>query len=169
VLFPVGVSYRNLALHDFSSCVAVMPGLVTSGGFDCQVDLGFSWDAGSTWTAYTGIPGSGWMTFTSIGQGGQGQDLYSATLDQLNVSGGGLPFGVQFRESPIQSSTGQASVLLQDHGYQIDSFFDVWMELSLDGGMTWYPSFTTCHIVLGPFGVVPARTSTWGAIKTLYR
>ncbi len=59
----------------------------------------------------------------------------------LNLSGGTLPPGVMIRESPTRPSLGQTSV--QDIGgglYKIDSFFDVFTELSIDGGQTWMPS-----------------------------
>lgn len=168
VLYAPGVEYGDLFLHDFTSCVMVVPGMVQSGFVSCQVDLDLSLDAGSTWTQYSGIPATGWMTFTGNGQGGQGEDLYIASLDQLNFSGGGLPVGIAFRESPILTSTGQASVMLQGNSYQIDSFFDAYLEFSFDGGQTWYPPLSTCHIVFRPF-IAPVKMSTWGQIKTLYR
>ena len=58
----------------------------------------------------------------------------------LNLSGGALPPGVLIRESPTLASLGHTSI--EDLGggsYNIDSFFDVFTELSLDGGQTWYP------------------------------
>ncbi|HVP15010.1 MAG TPA: hypothetical protein VMS88_05670 [Terriglobales bacterium] len=169
VFFANGVEYKNLAVHDFSWCVMVMPGQTNSGGFDCKVDAVISWDSGNSWTAYTDIPALAWMTFIWGGTGSQGEDLYTAQLTQLDASGGGLPGAVRLRESPVQNSNGQASVLLVGNEYQIDSFFDVFFEISLDDGLTWAPSLSSCHVVLGPRGPVPARHSTWGATKTLYR
>jgi hypothetical protein len=51
------------------------------------------------------------------------------------------------RESPTLPSKGKTSITdigapgpgPGDNGYHIDSFFDVFTELSLDGGMTWIP------------------------------
>jgi len=165
--YPMGVSYRNLAIHDFSACVTVMPGQVTAGGFNCLVDLDVDWGAG--WNSYSNVPASGWMVFTWTGTGSQGEDQYSAQLAQLDFSGGGLPEVVMFRESPMLTSSGQASTLVAGNDYHIDSFFDVFVEISLDDGNSWYAAPSSCHIDLGPRGPVPVRSSTWGSIKTLYR
>ena len=44
-------------------------------------------------------------------------------------------FSIQIRESPPQPSQGQTSVTALGGGlYQIDSFFDVFVELSVEGG-----------------------------------
>ena len=44
------------------------------------------------------------------------------------------------RESPTLQSTGQVTIADIGGGlYQIDSFFDVFTELSIDGGATWMP------------------------------
>ena len=44
------------------------------------------------------------------------------------------------RESPTKASTGKVTIADIGGGqYQIDSFFDVFTELSIDGGATWMP------------------------------
>jgi hypothetical protein len=169
VLYPPGVEIASLTLYDFTSCVNVLPGQVTSGWVECKMDVNLSWDAGGTWIACLAIPTTCHMVFNWNGTGGQGEDLYLGTIDALSASGGGLPDNLMLRESPIQNSTGPASVLAVTGGYQIDSFFDIFTELSLDDGMTWYPGNSACRITLNPSGPVPARTSTWGQLKVLYR
>jgi hypothetical protein len=50
---------------------------------------------------------------------------------------------VQVRESPTLPSLGQTTITDLGSGsgpYHIDSFFDVFTELSLDGGQTWMPN-----------------------------
>jgi hypothetical protein len=69
---------------------------------------------------------------------------------------GGNP--VIIRESPSQASTGHTSVTDIGGGqFRIDSFFDVWTEVSLDGGTNWIPSASSTHVVLTP--QVPEPTS----------
>ena len=66
---------------------------------------------------------------------------YDTEMLQLDISGGQLPPGVMIRESPTKQSLGR--ITMSDAGgglYHIDSFFDVFTELSLDGGATWIPS-----------------------------
>jgi hypothetical protein len=49
--------------------------------------------------------------------------------------------GVMFRESPTRASVGKTSVQkTASGGYRIGSFFDVFTEMSLDGGATWSPA-----------------------------
>ena len=70
--------------------------------------------------------------------------IFDTELLQLDISGGDLPAGVILRESPTQQSSGEANV--QDIGggeFQIKSFFDIFTELSLDGGDTWLPASGT--------------------------
>jgi hypothetical protein len=49
-----------------------------------------------------------------------------------------VPF--MLRESPTEQSMGEIEVTDLGSGlYQVDSFFDVFVELSLDGGLSWLP------------------------------
>ena len=70
--------------------------------------------------------------------------IFNTEMLQLDISGGNLPAGVMLRESPTQQSTGQTNV--DDIGggvFRISSFFDVFTELSIDGGNTWLPATGT--------------------------
>ena len=67
--------------------------------------------------------------------------FFDTEMTQLDISGGTLPSGVLVRESPTLASTGQTSI--EDLGgglFKIDSFFDIFTELSLDNGTNWIPS-----------------------------
>ncbi|MEX2307042.1 MAG: PEP-CTERM sorting domain-containing protein [Pirellulales bacterium] len=67
--------------------------------------------------------------------------VFDTEMLSMSLTGG----GVMIRESPSRPSLGKTSI--QDIGtpgppdgpYHIDSFFDVFTELSLDGGQTWIP------------------------------
>jgi hypothetical protein len=76
-----------------------------------------------------------------------GEVVFDTEMLQLDLSGGTLPPGVMIRESPTLQSTGQTR--LTDIGggnYRIHSFFDVFTELSLDGGQQWFPSDGPLHL-----------------------
>ena len=83
---------------------------------------------------------------------------FQTEMLQLNLQGGTLPPGVMIRESPTLQSTGVTSVQNIGGGlYKIDSFFDVFTELSIDGGQTWMPGSDTLggppspgHVTLVP-------------------
>jgi hypothetical protein len=54
---------------------------------------------------------------------------------------------IMIRESPTLASLGQTSITDLGGGlYQIDSFFDVFTELSMDGGNTWLPADGPVHV-----------------------
>ena len=77
---------------------------------------------------------------------------FQTEMLSLNLSGGSLPPGVMIRESPTLQSTGLTTITDIGGGlYKIDSFFDVFTELSIDGGQTWMPSTSgPGHVTLVP-------------------
>src|SRR5207253_3253402 len=68
--------------------------------------------------------------------------FFDTEMLALNLSGGTLPGSVMVRESPSKASLGRTSVRTDSTGYQISSFFDIFTEVSLDGGATWSPGIT---------------------------
>jgi len=71
---------------------------------------------------------------------------FDTEIVSMSLTGG----GVMIRESPTLPSTGQTTITDIGGGlYHIDSFFDVFTELSLDGGSSWIPSSGSTHVVLG--------------------
>ena len=85
----------------------------------------------------------------------------SFDTEMLSMSLTGVtPLGpFMIRESPTLASTGKTSITDIGGGlYKIDSFFDVFTELSIDGGSTWTPSAgPPVHFELG--GPVPEPTA----------
>jgi hypothetical protein len=66
---------------------------------------------------------------------------FETEMLQLDISGGTLPSGWMIRESPTRSSNGRTSIeSLADGTFKIKSFFNVFTELSIDGGTNWTPS-----------------------------
>jgi hypothetical protein len=66
---------------------------------------------------------------------------FDTEITQLNISGGNLPPGVMIRQDPDRRSFGSTSITDLGNGtFRIRSFFDVFTELSLDGGQTWIDS-----------------------------
>jgi hypothetical protein len=69
-----------------------------------------------------------------------GTRLFDTELLGMDISGGGMPPGVMIRESPTRRSPGaNSSTMLSPGNWRVDSFFDIWTELSVDGGGTWLP------------------------------
>ena len=75
--------------------------------------------------------------------------VYDTELLQLDLAGSSLPPGLLLRENPLLASNGELVVTDIGGGhYRMASFFDVFTEVSTDGGNTWTPS-----------GTAPARLS----------
>ncbi len=106
-----------------------------------------------------------------FGKTGNTTGTFDTEILSMSLTGdvGGL--NVEIRESPTHASTGQTIITDLGGGlFQIDSFFDVFTELSVDGG-PFMPSAESGRMDLVPAdSVIPVETtSTWGAIKDAYR
>lgn len=90
----------------------------------------------------------------------------------LNLSGTS-PFGpFMIRESPTLASTGQTRITpLSGGGFHIDSFFDVFTELSVDGGQNWIPSngATRVNLVPEPSSLVLLGLGAFGGLGMALR
>ncbi|MFI5378505.1 MAG: PEP-CTERM sorting domain-containing protein [Tepidisphaerales bacterium] len=84
---------------------------------------------------------SGPVTTMAYGKSGQVTGTFQTEMLQLSLSGT-TPLGsAMIRESPTLASTGQTTIADVGGGlFRIDSFFDVFTELSVDGGATWIPA-----------------------------
>jgi hypothetical protein len=82
------------------------------------------------------------VTIMATSTNKKGKDRFFDTeMLQLDIKGGNLPAGIIIREDPVLSSRGQAIFSrLVGGNYRVNSFFDVFTELSVDGGQTWTPA-----------------------------
>lgn len=117
--------------------------------FDIFTEL--SIDGGATWSTNTG-PGPSNpvdIRFETVDDGQPGGVTTIQTeMLQLNLSGGTFPSGHMLRESPTLQSLGTTTITDIGGGlYRIDSFFDVFTELSIDGGASWTPASGPMHLV----------------------
>jgi hypothetical protein len=164
------VVLRNLVLADRPACTPVPASgsFTISSFFDVFVEV--SLNGGATWApkAAPGAPGLTQLTLTTPpGSNPRGFDTEMLSLD---ISGGTLPAGMRVRESPSRASVGHTDDTSLGGGlFKIDSFFDVFVELSLDNGVTWVPSLQPTRLLLGTGNPTAVRVSTWGEVKAYYR
>jgi hypothetical protein len=141
--FANGIIISNVSHQRFlESFPPPPPGGTNTHGFGSTVNLQLSLDGGTTFTPVS-VPASVNVRVASTGDEG-GMHLFDTEMLGLSLTGGGLPPGVMIRESPTRTSTGRTSIR-QPAGstnYRISSFFDIFLESSLDGGQTWSPSVT---------------------------
>jgi hypothetical protein len=71
---------------------------------------------------------------------------FNTEMLMLDVFDGGVPL---LRESPTLTSPGVTDVADNGNGtFTISSFFDIFLELSPDGGQTWIPADGPTHVTL---------------------
>lgn len=63
---------------------------------------------------------------------------FTTELTRVDFEGGEFPDNIRFRESHDQRSTGWTTITpLADGRYRIEAHYDVWLEVSVDGGRSW--------------------------------
>ncbi|MDB6056632.1 MAG: hypothetical protein JWO95_476, partial [Verrucomicrobiales bacterium] len=123
--------------------------------FDAQFDADIS-DDGITYRPVTAKARGIITVKPSSGSTGASR-IFDTEMLQLEVSGGTLPAGVMLRESPTKASLGQTTIRQVGGGFLIGSFFDVFTEMSMDGGTKWSAASALC--VMEMIGSDPEKTS----------
>ena len=112
--------------------------------FDIFTELSLD-NGGPPTTFHPGGPAE--MQLNGLPPGDPGTRTFDTEMLSMNLSGGNLPAGVMIRESPSRPSLGQTRITDIGGGqYHVDSFFDIFTDLSLDGGQTWTPSDGSMHL-----------------------
>jgi hypothetical protein len=97
------------------------------------------------------VAGTGPVSVMVSGHGPNGSATGTFQTEMLSLDlslSGGL---AMIRESPTLPSLGTTTITPIGGGqFHIDSFFDVFTELSLDGGNTWIPSDGSARVELNP-------------------
>ena len=95
-------------------------------------------------TTITSVPGDSASASITALPGSPPTHPYATEMLSMDLVG--LPSGARIRESPTLASTGSHVITDTPPTFHIDSFFDVFTELSLDGGGTWTPATSSVHI-----------------------
>jgi len=81
------------------------------------------------------------VTISNTSAMGDTTSTFALELTQMSLTGTSPQFGsFMLRESPTKQSLGRHTIRPDPRGYRVSSFFDVFTELSLDGGTTWLPA-----------------------------
>jgi len=99
-------------------------------------------------------PLSGKITNTSAA--GDTTLTYDTEMLSLDLNGGSPILGaIMVRESPTKQSLGKHTIRSDPRGYRISSFFDVFLEFSLDDGQTWNPGSHAMRVLASMPPAVP--------------
>jgi hypothetical protein len=153
-LYQNGIIITNVTHRAFTQTQPPPPpGQTQLETFGSTVDGQVSTDGGHTFQPFTASATSA-VQVTSRSDQDSGPTRHFDT-EMLSLDILGLPSGMRLRESPTKASLGRTSIRTDSDGnFRISSFFDVFTEVSLDGGQTWSPS-TTAPATMSPR--LPAR------------
>ncbi len=113
---------------------------------------------------------TGPVTTMAYGKAGNTTGLFDTEMISMSLTGYASTTKVEIRESPTLGSLGQVDIANLGGGlYQIDSFFDIYTELSIDDGPWQAQTSAAAHIVLVDAGATPIKSAAWGSIKALFR
>jgi len=139
------ITLNNVNIKPVNDVIRIASGPNETESFTVGMD-GLVSVNGSPFTAASGNGPATWETFGKIGNvtGTFATEWLSMTIS------GTSPFGpFMIRESPTLASTGQTTISALGGGqFKIDSFFDVFTELSIDGGASWLPANSSAHVIL---------------------
>jgi PEP-CTERM motif len=127
------------------------PATLSQSGADELEQYGSVWSGllSANLGPFVSMSASGTAEVRTLGKWGVPTGTFSAELLAMDLSGSSSDGPFMIRESPSLASHGQTTITPLGGGqFQIDSFFDVFTELSLDGGVNWIPSQGPSRVVL---------------------
>ncbi|MBI5020751.1 MAG: VCBS repeat-containing protein [Ignavibacteriales bacterium] len=143
---PTSARMRIHAIHNGrTQAQPPEPGMSATYSTEVIYTLCYSVD-GTTWTTHD-VPGT--LSFSAqYSSATTDERTFSTEMLSMEVSGS-LPGGVMLRESPTLQSTGTTKIKkVTDASFRIGSFFDIFTEISLDGGATWIQSAASSRVKL---------------------
>ncbi len=76
-----------------------------------------------------------------------GTSTFDTEMLQLNLSGNSPLGAFRLRESPTKISAGKHTIRPKGTNFEISSFFDVFLDLSVDNGASWIPSDRSVRVL----------------------
>jgi hypothetical protein len=137
----VTISFDTLIVRTLAPITRTPTGADESASFNANMDASGDVVIPGTGT-FNDLPSSaaGIGSAITLGKAGNTTGTFPTEMLSLSLSGSSALGPYMIRESPTLVSPGQTSVTdLGGGSFRIDSYFDVFMEISIDGGQTWFP------------------------------
>jgi hypothetical protein len=159
VTFTNGTGFvyiRDLGLGNFLNPIPPPPYLGTNyynpPGTAATMEL--SVDGVNWFPALANGPAS--VTISNTSPAGSTTSTFDTEMVSLNLAGDSPGIGTfMLRESPTKHSLGKHTIGPDPRGYRVSSFFDVFTELSLNGGATWIPANRAIRLLPSLPPIVP--------------
>ena len=155
VSYGTDIAIRNIVLANFSDCypLPVAIGQTEIHTYTSVASFELSQNGENNWVPGQ-APAAITIKITKTGET-ETESFFDTEMLTMNISGGTLPQGLQLRESPTLASTGQTSIPKSGKSsteeYVINSFFDVFTEISTDAGNSWIAAIQPWNVNLtGP-------------------
>jgi hypothetical protein len=154
--FANGIVVSNIVHRRFTQSVPPpSPGDTLTHTFGSQVEMDVSMDEGLSW-GHVSAPGTAAVRITGRPGGDGVTEYYDMEMIAWNIAGGSLPSNLMIRESPTRSSLGRTTQSVHGTDNDCDSFFDIYIEVSTDGGQSWIPAISApVTMTLQPAGIPP--------------
>ena len=140
-LYANGIYISNVIHRRFTANYPPPPpGATNMESFGSTVDFKYSSDGGKTYQQFSGNAN---CTVKVVGMGPNGNDqVFQTQMLQLDLGGGNMPPNMKLRISPDTNTPSMGQTVITPNGsdFMISSFFDIFVDLSLDGGNTWMPT-----------------------------
>ena len=140
---PLVIELFDILHFGFTNIIRIPVGLDERETFDSTVTGNVSINGGPQ----SPVTLTGSVDILVFGKTGNTTGTFLTEMLQLILTGG----GIMVRESPTLASLGQTTITdIGGGSFQIDSFFDIFTELSLDNGVSWTPASGLERVVLVP-------------------
>jgi hypothetical protein len=144
------VVITGLDIFSFSNCVtppasgSAVENFTATSAFNVSINGG-----GAAAIMVPNVPLNVTVTFAGSAAG---VSTYTEQLTQMNIV---IPGGGMIRVDPSSPSTGTTTITTNGGTFLVSSFFDIFTDISFDGGATWVPAAASEHVDL----VVPEPAS----------
>jgi hypothetical protein len=142
VSFPNGTGFvyiRDISLGNFNNSIQPPPPSSSATYSEANTEMLFELSQdGVNWSTESATgPMMASISNTTVAGS---TSTFDTEMLQLDISGGSLPPAMMIRESPTKQSLGKHTIAPDPHGYRVSSFFDVFLELSVNDGLDWIPA-----------------------------